>query len=114
VLQWPDIEPILRKTYELMEGSGRTSGQAVMNALALDDNDACSAFDALARGGFITVAPKMTVLLSQTGVASLNLPTLSEQLAEIHSRRSQPRSSPQVIFLCDYLCLHSVKCAYPD
>lgn len=55
MLQWPDIEPILRKTYELMEGSGRTSGQAVMSALALNDNDAHSAFDALARGGFITV-----------------------------------------------------------
>jgi hypothetical protein len=55
MLQWPDIEPVLRKTYELMEGSGRTSGQAVMSALTLDDNDACSAFDALARGGFITV-----------------------------------------------------------
>ncbi len=55
MLQWPDIEPILRKTYELMEGSGRTSGQAVMSALALDDDEARSAFDALARGGFITV-----------------------------------------------------------
>ena len=55
MLQWPDIEPVLRKTYELMEASGRTSGQAVMSALALDDQDAHSAFDALARGEFIIV-----------------------------------------------------------
>jgi hypothetical protein len=48
MLQWPAIEPVLRRTYELMESSGRTTGQAVMADLGIGDNDAASAFDALA------------------------------------------------------------------
>jgi hypothetical protein len=55
MLQWTSIEPILRRTYELMESSGRTTGQAVMGDLGIDDNEARSAFDALTRSGYITV-----------------------------------------------------------
>ena len=55
MLQWPAIEPVLRRTYELMESSGRTTGQAVMADLGIGDNDAASAFDALACSGYITV-----------------------------------------------------------
>jgi hypothetical protein len=38
-----------------MDSSGRTSGQAVMADMGIDDNEAVGAFDALARGGYITV-----------------------------------------------------------
>lgn len=54
-VQWSEAEPILRKTYALMETSGRTTGQAVMEAMRLSEDDARRGLDALCRGGYIGV-----------------------------------------------------------
>jgi hypothetical protein len=36
-MQWEAAEPILRRTYALMEASGMTSGQTVMEDMRLSD-----------------------------------------------------------------------------
>jgi hypothetical protein len=39
-MEWTKIEPILRKTYALIEENGGTDGESVRVAMGLDDSDA--------------------------------------------------------------------------
>jgi hypothetical protein len=54
-MQWAEVEPILRRTYALMEASGMTSGQTVMEDMGLSDDDGRRSFEALDRAGYIEV-----------------------------------------------------------
>jgi len=56
VLNWENIDTVLRRAYELMEQhGGRTSGPDVQTDLGLSDAEARAAFETLAAGGYITV-----------------------------------------------------------
>jgi hypothetical protein len=54
-MQWEAAEPILRRTYALMEASGMTSGQTVMEDMRLSDDDGRRAFEALETADYIEV-----------------------------------------------------------
>jgi hypothetical protein len=54
-MQWAEAEPILRRTYALMETSGMTSGETVIHDMGLSDDDGRRAFEALETTGYIEV-----------------------------------------------------------
>jgi hypothetical protein len=69
-VQWAKAEPILRRTYALIEENGGTSGVAVLEDMGLEENDARLAFNALRQGGYIAIdgenAAGMPFMISPT------------------------------------------------